>query len=199
MQMSLTRLLLLSWLATSLTTAQAGSNDVEQAKARMEVVQTLKIGDAEELVHKNLLGCEERDLHSLTNEYVRLCQPLSGQRAAAWLVYTNQGVAQYVIAVFSEKGKLADLLSFVPTSFFRPMVRGTYIQRLESVNVGMNVDHLYQMVGQESPYAYHRPAPSEAWRVILFYWGIGGERWIYTVDAASGRIIGVSHQPGSSP
>src|SRR5574340_1849964 len=110
MTANLLRLILLGWLASCLPCARGGTNDVAEAKARWEVVRTLKLGDSEDFVRKALAQCEEKDLRSFTNEHVRLSAPLDGQPAAAWLVFTNQGVAQHVIAVFSKEGGVADLL-----------------------------------------------------------------------------------------
>jgi hypothetical protein len=53
----LLRLILLGWLASCLPSVRAGTNDIEEAKVRLEAVRTLKLGDTEDLVRQSLAQC----------------------------------------------------------------------------------------------------------------------------------------------
>jgi hypothetical protein len=199
MKAYLLRVILLGLLAGCPRPAAASTNDVEEAKARMEAIYTLKVGDAEDVVRQRLAQCQEKDLPSFAMEHVRLRQPLDGQRAAVWFVCTREGAAVHVITLFSKDRKLADLWSFIPPSRLVPILRGTYVERLESIRAGMSVDHVYQLVGEVAPVSYHRTTGSDKWLVGLMYMGVREEFWSYTADAASGLITHVSHQRGFGP
>ena len=191
MSISFTRLLLLISTATLAFHAQAGT----AANASTEwwsVVSDVKVGQSEEQVRKTMDRYKERSWSSLSNLFARRLNFLSGQKVAVWFVDAStlhtEGGESYVIGVFSDDKKLTDLLHFRAALHLRPILRGTYAQRLESIKKGTNVDDLYRLLGEEMPYQYYRDKTGR-WLVHFSYQGVGPDFWIYEADAASGTIV----------
>lgn len=155
------------------------------------VVRDIKVGRDEQQVRKAMDRYKQENWQSFTNSYHRRLGFLHGQRATAWLLDAStldtEGGETYIIGVFSEDKKLTDLLCFKAALDLRPIVRGTYAQRLESIKKGMTVDDIYRLLGEEMPFRYYRDKPG-GWTIEFSYQGTGPDFWIYEADAGSGII-----------
>ena len=152
-----------------------------------------KVGDTEESVRKNMEDYKEQSWESLTGYSRERRLPfLSGQRVRIWLVdaktLVTEGGESYVIGVFSDEKKLTDLLHFRVAMHWRPIIRGTYAERLASVKKGMGVEEMYRLLGEAMPYRYYRDKTGK-WLIHFSYQGAGPDFWGYDVDAASGTIV----------
>ena len=159
------------------------------------VVDAIQVGNAEQDVRKTMEHYKEETWQQFTNGYHRRLRFLHGQRAVVWLVDAStldtEGGKTYVIAVFSTDKKLTDLLHFRAALHLRPLVRGSYAQRLESIKKGMSVEDLYRLLGEDMPCRYYRDKGG-TWKVEFSYQGAGPDFWIYEADAATGTITTAS-------
>ena len=158
------------------------------------ITSKLKVGDTEDVVRRTMADYKEQSWKSLTNHSSeRRLQFLFGQQVRVWLVdaktLETEGGESYVIGVFSNEKKLTDLLHFRAAMHLRPIIRGTYAERLSSIKKGMSVDEMYRLLGEAMPYRYHRDKTGK-WLINFSYQGAGSDFWIYDVDAASGTIVG---------
>ena len=158
-----------------------------------DVTKDIKVGSPEETVRKTMERYKQESWQAFTNSYSQFAQCLVVGKTAIWAVdvpdWPTKGVTDhfYIIGAFSEENKLSDLLRFSTPIGFTPIVEGTYVQRLKSIKVGMNVDDIYRLLGEKSPIRYYRDK-SKRWMVEFSYSSSSASTMEYQADAATGVI-----------